>query len=245
MFNKITVVLTALILYILYIKLYTEQFASNILSANVGNTHPTPHDDIQQYFNIPAVKLVEPILDPNPAHAYNIDNAMCNDNNRTDVGVYDDTRLACVRKPLITDKVNTIKNMDEIALLAKRAEMPINYDEISARNPDNMDDSTRFITPAVSTDSYMKISNLPDTLKKENLMGRDIADIYDSIVEPDFVNIKKEKLPNTLYKVPAYDGKTTLMEDNWARYKNENLANGGSDNGLYAYDPVDDKYMSL
>lgn len=76
---------------------------------------------------------------------------------------------------------------------------------------------------------------------------RKISDIYDQLVQPKVHSIDKpiEAIKIDGKKKPAYNDQHTLELNNWNYYENENFINGGSFDGLYAYDPNDKNYNAL
>lgn len=115
------------------------------------------------------------------------------------------------------------------------------------------------------TDFFSSNRKIEDDIEK-NASSKTIAEVYDDMVRPEFVNINREKIggnmteeecdPNNsslcldewdVYKmnVPAYGKAGTLQINNWAAYRNENQVNGGLENGLMAFDPTGDLHKMV
>lgn len=210
--NLLTILLIIILLFISYKFINLPNITPiNKESFNSKNS-VQPNDTNKQFSSIDPIILDELPFDPvqNINTNYEIDDVICNNNTRSDIGLRDLNTLSC---PIVSEpNTKTIEIQDEF----NNREGP----ELT------------------------------------------IAEVYDKMVQPEFIGIKKElvetKEPDcnddnlcvdqwSIYQtsVPAYGGNSTLDINNWGTYKNENQINGGISNNLMAYDPSGDLHTII
>jgi len=118
------------------------------------------------------------------------------------------------------------------------------------------------------TDFFNSDKDINDDDDIDNLARtKTIAEVYDEMVRPEYINIDREtvsgrKLDKCIpdysnptlcltewdeynSNVPAYGFAHTLQINNWAAYNNENQVNGGVESGMMAFDPNGDLHKMV
>lgn len=207
--NIITLVLLIVLFYLIYITITrTNTIPINIKEPYNNDNRVLPYDNNHEFAQVKRIILEEPkdIEVNNIFDNYEMDDTLCNNNTRSDIGLRDLNTITC---PVVKEP---------------------NTKVIEERDLENNGEN-----------SDMRI-----------------ADIYDRMVNPEYIKVDKELIDENMRdkcideelcldrwniyegNIPGYNG-NTLEINNWGTYKDENQINGGIHDNLMAYDPNGDK----